>query len=298
MQSPSSIPPLAVSLSYFHTIIGPCTLYVHPSTVIGDKIIEEVACSMDKIITTGFFTQGSGIYTAVSDYFEIPSAWARGSKEVVLLSFILLGKVTPDVEVVLQSLVRNIEDQFKKTPEIYKGLYIDDESRSPEGERARIREMHQLIVSHVTRLHQAAYEAIIESWMMKKSEELLPGSLLNNPILNTACTGYGRDILAAVAQGAKTRREAAMRSGLDELEITLWFSLLLSLDLLTEGTELVLTNRGRRVLQESLKEGRKEVFLHSFLLGKERVTIYDILSAIQQGARTREELQAALRTTE
>jgi len=292
MQGPSSIPPVTVALSYFHTKIGPCTLYAHPPGTSPDMVLQEVTGVIDKVTTPGFFTQGSGDYTAINDYFEIPSAWARGAKEEVLLSFIFPGRVTPDVELALQPLARDFERQVTKMPEIYKGFYKDDEGRYPEGDRAAIREMHQQLVSQVTRLHQTANETLLDTWMLKKSEELLPDAILNNPVLTAVCTNYGLAILAAVGRGGKTRLEVGNLSGLEPRMIGLQLPLLIRLDLLTEGTELVLTNRGLKVLQQnSVKDLPEELISQSASFPRIPPSV---LSAIQQRARTSEDFQKGL----
>ncbi len=270
MQRPSSLPPMAVALSYFHKIIGPSTIYVHPAGTVTDVIVKEVTNVIDKVTSPGFFTQSSDDYTAIIDFFEVPSAWARGAKELVLVSFIFPGKVTPDVELVLQPLARNFECQVLETAEIYKGFYKADEGKYPESGRAAIQEMHQKLVSHVIHLHVTANEALLETWMLKKSEELLPDSIVNNPVLSAVCNSKGLDILTAVSRGAKTRLEVANLSGLGLTMIGMRLPTLIGLDLLTEGTELVLTNRGLKVLAHySVKD-------------------------LPEGARTCEDLQTAL----
>ncbi len=284
MSRPLSIPPVAVALSYFNKIIGPCTLCIYPRDAVQDEVLREVTCVIDKVSSPGFFTQSADNYTAINDYFELPSAWARGGKELLLLSFIFPSKVTPDVELVLQRLAQDIENQIMKTPELYKGFYAGDMDRYPAGDRAMIGDMHQHLLALVTNLHQIANKTLFDTWMLQMSEELLPDSLLTNPILTATCTGCGRDILAAVTQGAKTREEAAIRTGMSVGEITQRLPLLLSLDLLTEGSELVLTNRGRKALQECQKRDSPT----------DQSLPTAFISAIQQGTRTLEELHSAL----
>ncbi len=286
MSKPSPIPPFVVALSYFNKLIGPSTLYVYPRGVVQDEVLREVTSVIDKVSTPGFFMQSSNSYTSINDYFELPSPWARGAKELLLLSFIFPSKISSEAELVLQCLAQEIETQIIKTPEIYKGFYIADANRYPEGDRVVIQEMHQQLLSLMTHLHQIANKTLFDTWMLHMSEELLPGSLLNNPILTATCTGHGLEILAAVAYGAKTRHEAAKRAGITRRELTQRLPLLLSMDLLTEGLELVLTHRGRKILEERQNQESPVSSLPRSLI-----------STIKQGVRTLEELHSALQGT-
>ncbi len=119
--------------------------------------------------------------------------------------------------------------------------------------------------------------------MLQSSEDLLPDFLLNNPILTATCTGHGQEILAAVASGAKTRQEAAEHAGMTRRELAQRLPLLLSMDLLTEGLELVLTHRGRKILEERQKHDPSVSSLPSSLI-----------STIKRSGRTLEELHSTL----
>jgi small GTP-binding protein len=112
--------PRSVVLSYFHTHKGPQVLHAIPPDLSEDK--ETDLCrTLDFLENEGFFVQQYTNYKTANLYFEIPSDWARGNAEMVLVTLIMEDDDTnpASLEGAFQSLVSAI----REVPSAYKSLY-------------------------------------------------------------------------------------------------------------------------------------------------------------------------------
>ncbi len=110
-------------LSYFDQIIGPrFHLTSHPH--LAEYIESSVVDLMDIKTERGFFE-----YNYYSDeyevflanfYFEIPSTWARGNHERVMLTLVVDPIQNP---VIYRSILEKYANKIQNTPNIFKGFY-------------------------------------------------------------------------------------------------------------------------------------------------------------------------------
>src|SRR4030067_2518283 len=115
-----------IALSFFHRKIGPIVVYNYPDTF--DEVSKlRIADIMDQAYEEGFFTHSFGDLTSMNYYFEIFSSWARGNKEMVMVSIVLDNEVPSDLEHILLSWTIDFATKLKNNKEIYKGFYITDE---------------------------------------------------------------------------------------------------------------------------------------------------------------------------
>jgi hypothetical protein len=145
---------LAAVLLYFHRKAGPIVFTTYPREVqtkdneqaeVLTKDQSKKLCKELEIAThEGIFTRTYPDMSHVSYYFEIPSDWARGKKEMLLISY--LFRKTPPKEVVNDLYLKAIEfvEKMKVHPEIYKGFYNAFEIRI-EGEKEKSEKMKQLL---------------------------------------------------------------------------------------------------------------------------------------------------------
>ncbi len=302
--------PLTVILSFFNKIIGPSTFHVHPPNSVSDNIIREIANSMDKISTPGFFSQSWGNIKTINRYFDLPSQWARGGKEEILVSFLLPCKSTPDLEQDLQPIAIEFEKKLIDLPDSYKGFYIYDEKLRSAEDRTTIECINKALVEQIKDLHLLATGVILGKWGELKVQELAEKALLSNPIFEFICnTGNGLKILGAIKQGAKTRQDLVTLYGLEQKQFQWLIPLFVELDILTEGIELVLTTRGHKILQKSslhpLAEGSDSVNMAFYIAildragactwCKQDIRTYLILSAIHDGHCNLEDIRCVLK---
>ena len=120
-------------LSHFHMIIGPRPLLVLPSkvnTIIDIETQNKVARQLDFIQERQFFIQSMENYEIANFYFEIPSQWSRGNKEMLLLSF-LKQQESRNLSSMLEPLM-NLSKEILKINNVYKAFYFDDSSKKDE----------------------------------------------------------------------------------------------------------------------------------------------------------------------
>jgi hypothetical protein len=77
-----------VVLSYRHREMGPLVLHAFPKQELDDQLSVRVANILNQTVSKGFFTFSSEDKLFMNYYFEIPSDWARGNNEKVMVSLI------------------------------------------------------------------------------------------------------------------------------------------------------------------------------------------------------------------
>jgi hypothetical protein len=115
-------------LSYFDGILGPSVLLSYPDEKLEETLINKLKKFFDLDIDEPFFeivliTKKKKI---INFQFEIPSEWARGKKELAMLSLIM--KIDYRSEDLYAFLV---DSSYKiiKTENVYKAFYKFDEFR-------------------------------------------------------------------------------------------------------------------------------------------------------------------------
>jgi hypothetical protein len=128
-----------VILSYFRRKVGPIAFYVYPEKVFTEKE-KEIASDLMKTASEGkFFTYQTDFFSSINYYFEINSSWARGNKEMLLLTVVLTTQIDEIIEHKMQQLCRKFEKEFIKTENIFKGIYLDEIERLEEKEKQEIK---------------------------------------------------------------------------------------------------------------------------------------------------------------
>ncbi len=67
---------------------------------------------MDKTFEESFFTHKVGDLTSMNYYFEVNSEWARGNKEMLMISFILDVIPNPSVEALIVDLTKTFANKL------------------------------------------------------------------------------------------------------------------------------------------------------------------------------------------
>ncbi len=161
-----------IALSFFHRKIGPIVVYNYPDTF--DEVSKlRIADIMDQAYEEGFFTHSFGDLTSMNYYFEIFSSWARGNKEMVMVSIVLNSEVSSDLEHILLSWTIDFATKLKNNKEIYKGFYLNDEENFAEEERVKIREANKQLTLWVKELYWATIDETREKSPEEKIATLL-----------------------------------------------------------------------------------------------------------------------------
>jgi ADP-ribosylation factor protein 6 len=116
-----------VVLSYFHSIYGPRVLIQTPK-VFTDQRVERVAKLMDTIFEKGYFIHKFSDIIAANYLFQIQSPWARGRKEMVLISVIFDSDTSENIteyEIPLKEFIT----KFRRVPKNHQCFYKSDFSK-------------------------------------------------------------------------------------------------------------------------------------------------------------------------
>jgi len=112
-------------LTYFHQIRGPEILMSYPEIELEQDIIEKLTKFFDLEINETFFeiVLINKHKKIINLFFEIPSEWSRGKKELAMLSLIMDEKY--DSRLIYSFLVDAVQ-KIISTENIFKGFYKND----------------------------------------------------------------------------------------------------------------------------------------------------------------------------
>ncbi len=172
---------LAAILLYFHRKAGPIVFTTYPrESPEGEKgqkeLITEVQakklCKELEIAThEGFFTRSYPDMSHVSYYFEIPSEWARGKKEMLLLSYVFRKPPGKDITNALHLKAIEFVERMKVHPEIFKGFYdIYEIARYPEEDKKKAVKMKELLEQWIKKLYITSLD-VFQSTPIESSEK-------------------------------------------------------------------------------------------------------------------------------
>ena len=113
-----------------------------------------------------FFMHSFEDFRFLNFYFQIKSDWARGSREMLMISIIIYHQISPEIEGTIASLCKKFAEMMQSNEDIYTGFYINEISNYEEDDKERIKKNEQLIEEGVKKLY---WETIEET--KSKSEE-------------------------------------------------------------------------------------------------------------------------------
>ncbi|MBY8981476.1 MAG: hypothetical protein KGD57_00885 [Candidatus Lokiarchaeota archaeon] len=161
------------ALSYFHRKIGPLVFYSYPENMLDDKLLTRIANIMDQQFIEGFFTHSFEDIITMNYYFEIQSDWARGNKDMLMISFIFDQQTITEIEDKIQLLCIEFSEKLKSNEVIYTAFRIGDIRNFDKEEQEIIIKNNELIKLWVRELSWTAVEVTRE-----KSEEEKLANLL------------------------------------------------------------------------------------------------------------------------
>jgi hypothetical protein len=108
---------------------------------------------MDRPIKEDLLTQSFENLKLLNYYFQISSDWARGSKEMVMLSILTSQQVSVEIEENLFILCRKFSEKMQSNEGIYTGFHIKELNSYDEIDKDRIRKHNFLIKDWVQELY-------------------------------------------------------------------------------------------------------------------------------------------------
>ncbi|MFW9987404.1 MAG: hypothetical protein ACFFC3_01990 [Candidatus Odinarchaeota archaeon] len=166
---------MIVILSYFHTRIGTDIYYKFPETPVEKEVSDRIYDVMTQQKEEEFFTHTFRNLKLLNYYFQISSDWARGNREMIMLSIILNQLISPEIEEAIKILCIKFAQRMRLNSEIYTGFYIKDLSKYDDKDKERIVQSELLVRQWVRDLY---WETLEES--RKKSEEEKITTMLND----------------------------------------------------------------------------------------------------------------------
>ena len=125
------------------------------------KMLQEKATIMDQQKSEGFFTHSFENLKSMNCSFQIYSDWARGKREMVMISIVIKLQISPEIEESISALCKKFAENMRSEEEIFKGFYINDIKRHEE-DQDDILKNEALIKKMVQDLHQSIDELIWE----------------------------------------------------------------------------------------------------------------------------------------
>lgn len=124
-----------LNLNYFNTIQGPQIFHTTPEDA-DENIVQSVAnlLNISELVKQKFFVYEGADFKTVSLYFEIPSQWARGKKEMLLLSIIIPPATSIENKAPVQSLLEKMELEINQIENGFMAFYEYDYSRMEDFE--------------------------------------------------------------------------------------------------------------------------------------------------------------------
>jgi hypothetical protein len=155
------------TLSYFHRKIGPIVFYSYPENLLDDQLSLRIANIMDQTVSEGFFIHSFENRKSMNFYFEIRSDWARGNKEMLMISIIFDRQISSDLESNVNSLCSEFSEKLLNDENIFAAFYINDINNFDEKDKELILNNNSLIKLWVKEL----YWAVIEETRERSEEE-------------------------------------------------------------------------------------------------------------------------------
>lgn len=153
---------MCVVLTYFHRLTGPIVFHITPASKITAQLQEACATWMDAKIEPGFFKTDASVagLPALNNLFEMKSEWARGQKEMVMISLVTDTKQNAFIEDAVETIFTEFVDKMKKEPGLFKGFYKETEpGLKPEDVQAIDAARKKMV-----ELVEAVYDAILHAF--------------------------------------------------------------------------------------------------------------------------------------
>jgi hypothetical protein len=144
-----------VTLSYFARKRGPLVFYSYPEDILDEGLSIQIANIMGQVIKEGFFVhQSSTVSSSLNYYFEFHSDWARGNKEMLMISVILNKPTNQLLEESIHEVCADFASQLKNTEGLFKALYMKVIDKFPEKDRSDIKKINESLRTKIKELYK------------------------------------------------------------------------------------------------------------------------------------------------
>jgi len=154
-------------LLYFNSVVGPEIFFSYPDSI-SDKVSKKMLGFFDLDMTDKFFEVSliDEDLKLTNLYFEITSCWARGNKEMIMLS-VIIGK-DYNSELFYDTL-KEYSYKMSSIVNLYKGFYTKGylKEKDPEIDVKR-EELHNILIECYNNLDAKLKEKVVDEKIVKK----------------------------------------------------------------------------------------------------------------------------------
>ncbi|MHA2185276.1 MAG: hypothetical protein ACXAAI_09765, partial [Promethearchaeota archaeon] len=169
-----------VALSYFHRKSGPTVFYSYPENTLDIELSGKIAHIMD-LYNERFFIHSFENLKSMNYYFEIHSDWARGNKEMLMVSTITDLLTSPEIGEKISNLYVEFSEQLQSNEQIFTAFYINDINYHND-DRDTIIKNDSLVKEGLIKLYGDIYK-VLEEIRDESEEEEISLSLNDNQII-------------------------------------------------------------------------------------------------------------------
>jgi len=158
---------MKLALLYFNTVIGPEIYFSHPGSIlekVGKKMLGFFDLDMsDKFFEVSLIEEDLKITNL---YFEITSCWARGNKEMLMLSVITEKDFRNEL---LYDTMKDYTTKIKTIVNIYKAFYPNGflKENDPEID-LKVKELHKILLECYNDLGKKLKDTVDDQKIIKK----------------------------------------------------------------------------------------------------------------------------------
>ncbi len=158
---------MKLALLYFNTVIGPEIYFSHPGSIlekVGRKMLGFFDLDMsDKFFEVSLIEEDLKITNL---YFEITSCWARGNKEMLMLSVITDKNFRNEL---LYDIMKDYSNKIMSIVNLYKAFYTKGylKENDPEIDE-KVTELYEILLEFYDSLGERLKEKIDDEKIIKK----------------------------------------------------------------------------------------------------------------------------------
>ncbi|MFX1568211.1 MAG: hypothetical protein ACFFCV_07575 [Promethearchaeota archaeon] len=158
---------MKLALLYFNTVIGPEIYFSHPGSIL-EKVGKKMLGFFDLDMTDKFFEVSliEEELKITNLYFEITSCWARGNKEMLMLSVITDKNFKNEL---LYDTMKDYSTKIMSLVNIYKAFYNKGYLKENDPEiDLKVKELHEILLECYNDLGKRLKDTVDDEKIIKK----------------------------------------------------------------------------------------------------------------------------------
>jgi hypothetical protein len=226
--------------------------YSFPQTELEEEISNRIYEVMDQPNREEFLTQTFGNIKLLNYYFQIHSDWARGKKEMLMLSLVIYHQISPEIENIISNIYKKFTEKLQSQEGIYTGFHIKNIKDYEEFEE-KIRSNENLIKDWVQDLY---WELLDDT--RKKSEEEKITLLLDDRYIFESLEEMTKELKILSEEMSNLKKTSKVKSSISNLNMIiedLYEGYIEKMTIHDIGVEF----SGEEILDEGLKPSREDL---------------------------------------